>query len=378
MGRRGVIFGLALGVAWAGWAQRRPPTGPRALAIVEWKAGAKEPTLVPLTIMENGEFYDAALYRARTQPMALEPGTVYEVTEAGVPVGLFTVRNAERVEREWVGRGGFRAKAEEKEKPAASEVVMPGAKSDEDEPPRLRKPKKPGEAAGAEAPQKEETPAANPDDDPDRPKLRRGTAEKPSNEAPVAANPALVSAAAAEKTATPTQPARVLLGVSDAKGPEPRPYRFEWRPEEEQNIRRQAAAMAEAEIAKAAKLAKPALRLQDVDLRAFDLDYDNAADVVMTARAAVPLAGKSVDHYILVVARMNIEGKLDKVFAAVDADTHPEFTERYELVDTADADGDGRGDLVFRKWTGKQRSYVVYRYLRDALYRLFESRGVVT
>jgi hypothetical protein len=167
----------------------------------------------------------------------------------------------------------------------------------------------------------------------------------------------------------------VLLAISDAKGPEPRPYAFEWRAEEEQNIRRQATAMAEAEVVKAAKLTKPGLRLENVDLRAFDLDYDNAADVVLTARAAVAQAGRSVDHYVLLVARMNIEGKLDKVYAVVTDDAHPEFTERYELIDAGDADGDGRGDLVFRRWTGTQQRYVVYRYLRTSLYRLFESRA---
>jgi hypothetical protein len=384
MGRRGVICVLAMAAVVATWAQRRPPQGPRALAIVEWREGAKEPTLVPLTIMENGAFYDASFYRVRSQPMALEPGTVYEVTRAGEPVGLFTVNNAERREREWVGSGRFRAKAEEKEKPAASEVVVPGARSDDDEPPKLRKPKKQEEAPieGAAQNKKEETAAPDSADDPDRPRLRRG-APSPS--------PTTTPAAAPEKPASPTGenkattsaaaakaglPGRALLAVSDAKAPESRPYAFQWRPEEEQNIRRQAAAMAEGEIAKAAKLAKPALRLQDIDLRAFDLDYDNAADVVMTARAAIPQGSKAVDHYILLVARMNIEGKLDKVFAAVSDDAHPEFTERYELVDVADADGDGRGDLVFRKWTGKQRSFVVYRYFRDSLYRLFESRGV--
>ncbi len=48
--------------------------------------------LIPVTIMINGNFYDASVYKADPVPMALQPGTVYEGVKAGVSQGLFTAR----------------------------------------------------------------------------------------------------------------------------------------------------------------------------------------------------------------------------------------------------------------------------------------------
>ena len=50
--------------------------------------------LIPITILYDGEFYDASAYKAAPVPMALESGTVYEAVRAGVSQGLFTVSSA--------------------------------------------------------------------------------------------------------------------------------------------------------------------------------------------------------------------------------------------------------------------------------------------
>jgi len=50
--------------------------------------------LIPITILYDGEFYDASAYKAAPVPMALESGTVYEAVSTGVSQGLFTVSNA--------------------------------------------------------------------------------------------------------------------------------------------------------------------------------------------------------------------------------------------------------------------------------------------
>ncbi len=58
-------------------AAKGPPKGPRALGLVQLSANGKA-HLIPITILFDGEFYDASAYKAAPVPMALESGTVYE------------------------------------------------------------------------------------------------------------------------------------------------------------------------------------------------------------------------------------------------------------------------------------------------------------
>src|SRR5271165_3048415 len=86
--RRTVILaGLALVLAQTVLAQssvsKKAIKGPRALGLVELSASGKA-HLVPITILYDGEFYDASAYKAAPVPMALESGTVYEGFRSGV------------------------------------------------------------------------------------------------------------------------------------------------------------------------------------------------------------------------------------------------------------------------------------------------------
>jgi len=56
---------------------RKKEAGPRALAVLRLTASGKA-TLVPITILMNGKYYDASAYKATPVPIALESGTVYE------------------------------------------------------------------------------------------------------------------------------------------------------------------------------------------------------------------------------------------------------------------------------------------------------------
>jgi hypothetical protein len=47
-------------------------------------------------------------------------------------------------------------------------------------------------------------------------------------------------------------------------------------------------------------------------------------------------------------------------------------TPRMEFIDVVDADGDGRGELLFREISDAGSSYVVYRVGADQLWQLFE------
>jgi hypothetical protein len=43
-----------------------------------------------------------------------------------------------------------------------------------------------------------------------------------------------------------------------------------------------------------------------------------------------------------------------------------------ELIDAVDADGDGRGELLFRQISDAGRAFVLYRVIGDRLWPLFQ------
>ena len=52
---------------------------------------------------------------------------------------------------------------------------------------------------------------------------------------------------------------------------------------------------------------------------------------------------------------------------------------RMELIDAVDADGDGRGELLFRQVSDAGRAFVLYRVIGDRLWPLFQGTpGPVT
>jgi len=96
--------------------------GPRAIAVLEFLPGGGA-RLVPVALWIDDRFYDASLYGADPEPMALQPETVYEATDYGESTGLFTVTTPEQVKGNWVGAGQWkphRALEEQLAKQAAS------------------------------------------------------------------------------------------------------------------------------------------------------------------------------------------------------------------------------------------------------------------
>ena len=92
-------------------AQRRKPHKLRATAVVELttdRSGVSKATVIPVAILDQGRFYDASVYKASPQPMALESGIVYEVQKTGVPVGYVTVANASKSGM-WTALGKWQA-----------------------------------------------------------------------------------------------------------------------------------------------------------------------------------------------------------------------------------------------------------------------------
>jgi hypothetical protein len=101
--------------------------GPRALAVVEFLPGGKA-RLVPVALWIDDRFYDASLYGANPEPMALEPETVYEASFYGDPTGLFTVETPEQVKGNWVATGQWKPHLEMDEKLAQQKAKQPKPK----------------------------------------------------------------------------------------------------------------------------------------------------------------------------------------------------------------------------------------------------------
>jgi hypothetical protein len=75
------------------------------------------------------------------------------------------------------------------------------------------------------------------------------------------------------------------------------------------------------------------------------------------------------------VTRTDIYGNLRKLYAGVTDKFHLDVTPRLELIDAVDADGDGRGELLFRETTDAGNGYVIYRAAADKLWKMFDTRG---
>ena len=78
-------------------AQRRKAHQLRATALLEVttdSAGIVSTRVTPITILDEGRFHDAGIYKATPRPMALDDGIVYEAQTAGMPVGYATILNS--------------------------------------------------------------------------------------------------------------------------------------------------------------------------------------------------------------------------------------------------------------------------------------------
>lgn len=399
--------------------------------------------LIPIAILVDGKFYDASAYKASPVPFAIWGDTVYEAERTGVPQGLFTVGEVLHTGTTWLAEGKWR--------PAGSELANKHPddakpKMDEDEgPPKLRRPEaeksapppaQPSASPEAKAPPAasspadtkpatapavvtkppdDTSPAATPtpsyntssnDDDPNRPVLQRGKTH--------AVGPAAGSASALKTTpastkaaATKTEkdkknaPPQLIPAISDADGPDPRPYSYDIKPDEEQNFRKKMLALAtDAVLARAKQIApaipgsEPAARparstrdvakppqpsFEDVQFRAFDLWNTNEPVFVLSAKAHMPKgngpsaeAAQDLTYFVTLVDKVDIYGDLRKLNVTVTDTRHLDEFPRLELIDAVDADGDGRGELLFRQVSDTGSAWAIYRAGADQLFPLFQ------
>ena len=376
--------------------------GPRALGLIQLFPNGKA-HLIPVAIAVDGKFFDAGSYKGTPVPMALDFGVVYEGFRAGVSQGIFTITQPGQASRVWMAEGTWL--------PAGTKPPEKGKKyetpkiEDKDAPPRLHR----GDAKPLEAPAAEKaTPPAPtpkpqepvkvqepppPIEDPNRPILRRGKPDPSARRELVKDFDEDSAPAKSAKDGKATlNPVQILPAISDAAGPEPRPYNFYLRPGDEAAYRAKVLDLASSELArtnaaapgtpparprKTASASKPSSPVfDDVHLSIFDLSNSNDAVLVLSAKTRTTTATGSAPtgegEEITLVARATLEGVLRRLFFVRTDARHLDVTPRMELIDAIDADGDGRGELLFRRTTDAGTSFAIYRVTADRLWPLYE------
>jgi hypothetical protein len=434
-----VLLGLAVVQAGARQGTRKgKEKTPRALGLLELAPDGKA-RLIPIAIMVDGKFYDASAYKASPVPLALWSETVYEAERNGVSQGLFTVRGAARAGNNWFAEGTWQPAGSEPsakprrtdskpvldpdegppklrrpdaQKPQAAETPAPSAPP----PPQAKAPEPAPSDAGparpttsprpsAPTPDVSENSGAGNDTDPNRPVLQRGKKQTfGSTQAGLQAkatgkSDSAAAGKAADKKPTEKKATQLIPAISDAAGPDPRPYAYDVKPDEEQKFRGKMLAMAAEAVEARAKLlspgsgVKPAARasaagrkapktpsasFDDIQFRAFDLWNANEPVFVLSARAQMPKdpakdePATDLTYFVTLVAKADMYGELRKLQTSVTDDHHLDETPRLELIDAVDADGDGRGEFLFRQISDAGSSWAVYRAGADSLLPLFE------
>jgi hypothetical protein len=266
-----------------------------------------------------------------------------------------------------------------------------------------------------------------------RPKLRRGKPTEPlpadddvpgygksadsKTSGPVVAAEVKPETAPVKSDATPAKadaaaktPPQLVPAISDAGGPDPRSFVYEWGESEKDERRKDVLTLAQQQLhaylqeraknsiaanaspakptpAKATSSARkpaaktPDLVLDDLQIRTFDLWTNNQPVIVLTATAHPPLPAvgsaastAAVPEYsIALVARTDIYNNLHKLYVGITDKYHLDVTPRLELIDAVDADGDGRGELLFHETSDAGSGYIIYRATGDTLWKMFDS-----
>jgi hypothetical protein len=298
--------------------------------------------------------------------------------------------------------------------PPASSPSTPKPEAKKDDKTTDQKKSTQNEAPPASAPANQSSDDTK--DDTNRPRLRRGkpTGPMPDYDVPGYGRPksredsgaTSVDHSAAKPTANsaPAEPVELVPAISDADGPELHSFVYEWDKGAEDDRRKQMLDLAKAQLltyvdarAKGQIPAKPAAPhstarksaskapvpvFENVQMRTFDLWGSNQPVLVLSADAHLPPppAGGAIDvpsaplqYKIMLVTRTDIYGNLHTLYSGVTDRFHLDVTPQLDLIDAVDADGDGRGELLFHKTTDAGNGYAIYKATADTLWKMFDT-----
>ncbi len=202
---------------------------------------------------------------------------------------------------------------------------------------------------------------------------------------------------------------QLLPAISDAGGPEVHSYVFQWLQGEEADRKKQMADFAKeqlraylagrskatvtattapptakgaAALSRTAKAPSKDPVLENVRIVAYDLWVSNQPVLVLSAEGHLPPPAPGAAHSdveaetpysVLVVAYPDIYNNLHKLYVGITDKFHLDMTPRLELIDAVDADGDGRGELLFRQISDQGTGWVIYRATADKLWKVYDS-----
>ncbi len=196
--------------------------------------------------------------------------------------------------------------------------------------------------------------------------------------------------------------AQLIPAISDASAGEARSFTYTFYNDEEADRRKQMTALAQANLRKyvdvqtkatttSAAAVKPRTAgkrsaaakpveaiLENVKLSAFDVWTTNQPVFVYSADAhfsegSGETADSALQYSILLVAYPDTDNNLRKIYSGITDKFHLDITPRLELIDAVDADGDGRGELLFREFSDAGAGWAIYRASGDKLWKMFDS-----
>lgn len=202
------------------------------------------------------------------------------------------------------------------------------------------------------------------------------------------------------QTAATLADVKLIPAISDASGPVPHSYAFEWLKGEQDDRRKQMTEAAKQDVktyvatlaknkisarpepktAHPARLPEPIL--DNVQMVAYDLWGSNQPIIVFSADAHMPAppAGTAhseleseTEYSITLVAYPDIYGNLRKLYSGVSDKFHLDVIPHLQLVDAVDADGDGHGELLFRETSDQGNGWIIYRAGADKLWKMYDS-----
>ncbi|HEY7404614.1 MAG TPA: hypothetical protein VIB39_13905 [Candidatus Angelobacter sp.] len=374
--------------------QRRKAHKLRATAVLEVTTdpvGVVSTRVIPVTILSDGNFYDAGTYKASPRPMALDNGIVYEAQKSGVAAGFVTIDKSVN-NNGWTASGKWQpVTTAKKAEPTPTPVNIA------DQRPILHH----GDAGTAAtvpsvpSPSASPTPVTVPDHsspssssssaDSERPVLRRRESEKPD----ASPSPTPAAAPAQAEGTVPKAPlpvvaagTRTMVGISDTQSVDPRSFDFVWKPGEEQQMEGKMRKLLLSQLPRENAQLPPSA-LKNVVMHSFDLDLSNDAVLVMSAEVpgsylapgaknAPAASSKFVDRYVTVIARVDFEGVPQKLASSVTDSTRLDVAPRLELIDAVDVDGDGLAELLFRQYSFDEKSFIIYGVGRNSVTKVFE------
>jgi hypothetical protein len=385
-----LLLAFTFSVTISTFAQRRKPHKLRAtglLTLTSDPTGTTTARLTPITILDQGRFEDASIYKASPEPMALDKGVVYEAEKSGVPVGYVTILNSSN-QGIWTALGKWQPVTEEAKKPEQPAPAANSSNSGDDRPILHRGGDESAQPASTPAPAPAQaTPAPTPQEeepeDPDRPVLRRRSPSSSPSPQPAAAEstptPVPQGAVPTAPVSVPKSATQTFVAVSDAEPSDTRSYAWQWKPGDQEKAEAKMRKLALAQLPhENAQLTESSM--QNVVIRAFDLDLSNDAILVLTAEVPGSYVtpghkgtpGKFVSRYITLIARMNFEGDLERMSASVTDSSRLDVAPRLELIDAVDVDGDGLAELLFREYSFDQKGFIIYGAGRGAVTKVFE------